>query len=106
MVKVEIDAGVCQFITTVKVEDKGGYKYKAEIETDCPHIKDLIPDVTDFDLMVELTSVYGKQIQDAVNKHLRGSCAGCVVPNGILKAAQTDAGLALPRDMKVTFIKE
>lgn len=41
-----------------------------------------------------------------VREHLKGCCAGCVVPAGIFKSMQVAAGLALPRDIGIKIGKE
>jgi hypothetical protein len=39
MVTVEINSGICGFITLVHAEDKTGYKASFRLETECPNWK-------------------------------------------------------------------
>ena len=103
MTIVRVNAGACRFKARIEVFNTGNYVFETKIETDCPYIRKLQEDLTSFNLFEEVQNVFGVQIRDLASKHILGSCVGCPVPSAILKAAQKDAGLALPRNIDIIF---
>ena len=104
---VKVNPGICGYITELKVvSTENNYNYEVTIETECPHIVDFKNDLTTFNLLDETRNVFGQKIRDISLKHIRGSCIGCLIPPGILKAAQADAGLALAANADIQFIED
>jgi hypothetical protein len=100
---VRVNAGACRFKARIEVFKTGKYVFEAKIETDCPYIQKLQEDLTSFNLLEEMSNLYGVQIRDLALKHILGSCVGCPVPSAILKAAQKDAGFALASNIDIVF---
>lgn len=103
MTIVRVNAGACRFKARIEVFNKGNYVFESKIETECPYIQKLQKDLTSFNLLEEMSNIYGVQIRDLALKHILGSCVGCPVPSAILKAAQKDADLALAHDIDIVF---
>jgi hypothetical protein len=105
MTEVEVFSGICGFKTTIRVEGQKKYKATCIIESGCPNHKKVakILDSTILDLMDELFKKGKSQVLNV--------CQGivphvsCPVPAAILKALEVGAGLALPADATITFIK-
>ncbi len=103
MTIVNVNAGACRFKARIEVFNTGEYVFEAKIETECPYIQKLQKDLTSFNLLEEMSNIFGVQIRDLALKYILGSCVGCPVPSAILKAAQKDAGLALASNISIIF---
>ncbi len=104
-VRAEIDAGICGFNTTVRAEAESMRKVRLDIESDCPQIRKAAEQLPEMDMLEELKAGLG-------HGHVYGVLSGCVrhvtcpVGSGILKAAESAAGLALPKDVSIKLTKE
>ncbi|MBU2602690.1 MAG: hypothetical protein KKA32_11090 [Actinobacteria bacterium] len=104
-VRAEIDAGICGFNTTVRAEAESMRKVKLDIESDCPQIRKAAEQLPEMDMLEELKAGLG-------HGHVYEVLSGCVrhvtcpVGSGILKAAESAAGLALPKDVSIKLTKE
>jgi hypothetical protein len=103
MTELTIDAGVCGFVTTVRAESAdGGMTVTIDFDTTCPHVAKVRAALAPIDPMVELfrkpheTAVYA-----ALSPHLPH--VACPVYAGFLKAVEAAAGMALPRNVSMTF---
>jgi hypothetical protein len=88
---------------TVEVEKKEGKIFSVRITTECEMAQELgkaIPELTMMDAF--------KRLQDNPVYKKGATClkhAACPVPAGILKALEVEAGLNLPKDAAITFVK-
>ena len=108
MINVEIQAGICGFVTMVHAEDMGDYTASFRLESDCPNWKkvDEILGGKEINVMSELfknkeSKMLNSQVLDvslATIPHV-----SCPVISGILKALEVSVGLALPKDASITF---
>jgi hypothetical protein len=110
MINVEIDGGICGFITRVHAEDKTGYKAAFRLETNCPNWQkvDAILGGKELNMMTELfkdkkTGELNSQVLDISLKTIPH--VSCPVISGVLKALEVSVGLALPKDATITFIE-
>lgn len=104
MVEVEIDSGICGFKTVVQADNKPKYKAGVFIESTCPHVTKLaekIKELGEIDVMKELFKKGESQILAASNTTLPHIT--CPVPVGILKCLEVSTGMALPKDVTITF---
>ena len=107
MTNVDIDPGICGFVTRVEatrdpVEDSTDVTL--DVESGCVPIMTMIADLgTAFD-SYELCLVRpGKgPLYEYASTHLPPHCA-CPVISGITKAVEVECGLALPKDVSITF---
>jgi len=103
-VRADIDAGICGFHTSVIAEAETMRKVKLTIETECDQITKAAEELTVMDMLEELKAGLG-------HGHVYGVLSGCVrhvtcpVGSGILKAAESAAGLALPKDVTIKMSK-
>lgn len=103
---VQINAGICGFLTTVKAESQDNQQVLLEIESSCDNIKKLaalIHEQNPVDAYLEISPAGDSIILGTAMKNQIGCCIGCVVPVGIFKAMQVAAGLALPKDIVVSM---
>lgn len=104
MTKVKINPGACGMEVTVELEQKDKKNFSVKVMSECEMAERLgkeLGELTMMDAFTRLTEnpVYTKGA--ACLKH-----AACPVPSGILKALEVEAGLAVARDVTMTFIKE
>lgn len=103
---VEIQAGVCGFITSVSAESEDQQNVNFEIKSDCEKIEALavkLNKIQPVDAFQEISPTGEGKIMAIVRESLKGCCAGCAVPAGIFKSMQVSAGLALPKDISINF---
>jgi hypothetical protein len=104
-----IKAGICGFTTMVRVAADDSYQVRYETTTDCPRITSLagaIREVGELNALVELGRRYDATVLAAARDTRHGVCVGCVVPNGLYKAMQVAADLALPADSQIAIAAE
>ncbi len=102
MTQLTVHAGVCGFVTKISASSDDQQTVRIEYETTCPHAVKARGELTSIDAYTELfrkpheTAVYA-----ALSKHLPHTA--CPLYSGFLKAIEAAAGLALPRDVSMTF---
>jgi len=103
---VEIQAGICGFVTNVSAESEDNQNVNYEIKSNCEKIVALavkLNKIQPVDAFQEISPAGEGKIIPVVRETLKGCCAGCAVPAGIFKAMQVAAGLALPKDISIAF---
>lgn len=102
MTELTIHAGVCGFVTKVRTTSDDQQTVRIDYETTCPHAEKARAELASVDAYAELfrkpheTTVYA-----ALSKTLPH--VTCPLYSGFLKAIEAAAGLALPRDVTMTF---
>ena len=102
MPELTVHAGVCGFVTKIRTSSTDQQTVTIEYETTCPHAVKARDELSSVDAFSELfkkpheTGVYA-----ALSKHLPH--VTCPLYAGFLKAVEAAAGLALPRDVSMTF---
>lgn len=104
MAEVDINGGICGFTTRVHVKKIDKDTIKVSIDTECPNIKkvahlvDTVRPIKEIFCNLHQTEVYKKLLPGMVHP-------SCLVPSGVLKGIEIEAGLALPKDcyIKVTL---
>jgi hypothetical protein len=99
--EVTIQAGICGFQTRAKSSSDDDQLVTMKIESDCEKIMQLAKTIEQKNPLDAYQEIMVSQILTAAAEHLKGCCAGCVVPSGIFKAMQVAAGLALPKDIQI-----
>lgn len=94
-----IHAGICGFTTKVRADADESYQVSLTVESDCEKVQAYGVELASkmpllaFD---ELRLGSEGAILGTARAHLRGCCAACVTCDGVFKAMQVAAGLALP----------
>lgn len=104
MTRIRINPGACGMNVIVDVMPKDNKTFTVSIVSDCKMVEKLGHELNELTMMdafrhLQVNPVYVKGA--ACLKH-----AACPVPSGILKALEVAAGLNVPRDVTMTFIKE
>ena len=102
MPELTVHAGVCGFVTRIRTSSDDQQTVAISFETTCPHAAKARGEITSVDAYTEIfrkpheTTVYA-----ALSKHLPH--VTCPLYSGFLKAIEAAAGLALERDLTMTF---
>ncbi len=103
MVEVKITSGICGFETEIGAETESKYLCNVQVKSACPHVTRMAEKIGQVDAMAELFKKGQSKIL-AAGENLPH--VTCPVPVGILKAVEAAAGLALPKDATITFLKK
>ncbi|MEL7565720.1 MAG: hypothetical protein AAGU27_12635 [Dehalobacterium sp.] len=101
--EVCIHSGICGFQTKVNAETDGEYQTKLQFVTDCPNVKKMAAALDTVNVMNELFRKGQSEIMAAAQQHLPHIT--CPVPIGALKVLEASAGMALIKDVSITFTK-
>lgn len=101
MTEVEIVSGICGFRTVVRSEAQKGYHANLQVESDCQNVKQMAENIKQVNVMTELFKKGESEVLSASRQYLPH--VTCPVAVGILKALEVSAGLALPKDVTITF---
>lgn len=99
-----MDAGICGFTAIIKAEKTGKNRVRIKVFCPCEMIKGMDRELR----QINVTSDVFLKISDSVvyqlaSKHIRHTA--CPVPAAILKAAEVEMGLALPKDVTMKIVK-
>ena len=96
MVKTTIQAGIYGFNTTVIARADYMQNVSLEVTSTCEKIRGLAADLNTVDAYQEIGDGFDGVVLKAVRNHLKGCCAGCIVPSGIFKTRRVAGAVALP----------
>lgn len=105
MTKVQINPGICGFISSVSAESENGQDVKLSIHSGCPSIKKMIEGMEESYDAYELCLT--KPGEGPLYEYARENFpvhASCPVISGILKCAEVECNLALPKDCEIKFL--
>ncbi|HUI46771.1 MAG TPA: hypothetical protein VL122_12400 [Nitrospirota bacterium] len=103
MTKVIVHSGACGFIVMIQAEKSVGGKIALRIDTDCEMVKKMLEDIAVLDRFAALTTLQNNPVYRSASKHLKH--VACTVPSGIIKAIEVEAGLNVPKDADICFVK-
>ena len=103
MTKVVINPGACGMPVIVEVEKKEGKTFSVRITTECEMVEKLGKEIPELTMMDAFRRLQDNPVYQKGATWLRH--VACPVPSGILKALEVEAGLNLPRDVSITFVK-
>jgi hypothetical protein len=103
MTTVTINAGACGFTVTIRAETSAGGKIAVSLDTDCEMVKKMLEDIAVLDRFAPLSGFLSNPVHRSASKHLRH--VACIVPAGILKAVEVEAGLNVAKDASIIFVK-
>ena len=106
MTKVHIDPGVCGLPTAVEATSDDGMEVRLKIASGCEPLRRLTESLGDtFDAYELCLAKPGDgPLYEYAREALPGHCA-CPAVAGIIKAAEAECKLALPRDAEIRFEK-
>ncbi len=104
--RTKVKAGACGSTTDIRATSEDSRYVSFAVESDCEKIKALASQLAAVDAYMEITLGFDGELLKAAKANLKGCCAGCAVPPSLFKSMQIAAGLALPRDVSISFAKE
>ncbi|MCF8034595.1 MAG: hypothetical protein K9K66_12850 [Desulfarculaceae bacterium] len=103
MTKVEINAGACGFITTVETEKKGARAVTVNISSDCEAVEKMAAELSELGCDELLRHRFAEgPLAELAARTLRHNA--CPVISGVLKAAEVELGLNVPRTASIKFV--
>lgn len=104
MTKVEINAGACGFVTTVQAAKNGAQQVELSISSGCDAVGELATElkVLGFDELLRHRFAQGP-VAALAGRTLKHSA--CPVVAGVLKAAEVELGLNVPKAAAITFVE-
>ncbi len=100
MTKLEAHPGVCGFAAQVTADMGAGGLVRVTVETECNLLQQAGCGDLTLDPMALLRPGGGPGLV------CQGGHAACLVPVAVVKAVEVEAGLALPRDARITFAQD
>ncbi len=98
MTRTRVHAGACGFVSIIEVEASDGV-FRLRIESDCEMVEALaeqIGELSSTEALRRDSEVYRKALRCL--RHI-----SCPVPLGILKCLEVEAGLNVPRPVRIEF---
>jgi hypothetical protein len=105
MATIQVNPGVCGLVTSVTVTSEDMQMATVRIESECPAVKAMEPELQDIDGYVECFSRFSdSRVYGAANAHCKH--VACPVPSAIIKGIEVACGLALPKDVGFGISKD
>src|SRR3990172_982188 len=103
--RAEVFAGVCGHSATIEVTRIDDQHVQVVIQSECDQITAMNPDLARLQWKGKGHEVFKRMADSAVyqsaTKHIRHTA--CPIPSAILKAIEVETGVALPKDVTITF---
>jgi hypothetical protein len=101
MAKVIVDPGICGFPCEVEVKRQDGMRMTVGLTSQCVQVSKLGEAIG----VLELKDIFSSPASNTVYKfsEAAGCHASCPVPLAILKCAEVEMGVALPKDVGMRF---
>ena len=103
MTKAVVNSGICGFSVIIIAEKREGKEIHISLDTECEMVKKMAEDISSLDMMAVFTGFANNPVYKSAARHLKH--AACPVPSAILKAVEIEAGLCIPKDVKMSFIR-
>ena len=102
--KVTIDPGVCGLVTQVTAESEDGMEVTLQVASACDAVKQMMAELGDtFDSFALCLAKPGTgPLYEFAAQHFPGHCS-CPTIAGIIKAAEVECKLALPKTASIRF---
>lgn len=104
MTRAVIFSGICGFSAEIVAEKAENKKINLKINSECEMVKAMAQDILTIDIIAAFMGFMNNPVYKAASRHLKH--VACPVPGGILKTLEVEAGLCLPKDVSISFIKE
>ncbi len=104
MTTVIVNSGACGYSVTIKAKKGKDGKISLSLTTDCEMVTEMLEDIAVVDRFASLTGFQNNIVYRSAAKHLKH--VACAVPSAILKAIEVEAGLNVPKDAVIRFVKE
>ena len=107
MKKVKINPGVCGLLTTVQAESEDGMEVTLKVASACESVRNMMQELGDtHDAFALCLTQPGKNSMYGYAAQHFPVHAACPAIAGIIKCAEAECGLALPRNAEIVFEEE
>ena len=103
MTSVEVDAGICGYISTIRASRTSPSTLHVDVESDCAMVMACAESLDELQIKDALNPRRDGWVHKLMFKHIRH--AGCPLPTAVAKALEVELGAALPRDAHIRFPK-
>ncbi len=101
-VELSVHSGICGFSTVIRASSEDGQTVRVTYTTTCPHAEKAHAQLQTIDAYTELfRKPHETQVYAALSPHLPHTA--CPLYSGFLKAIEAAAGLALRKDVTMTW---
>jgi hypothetical protein len=102
MVTVNVNPGVCKFEAVIDVRKIPGGEVEVNVTSQCKNVNSLCQSLSKMKVSEAVTSPN----RNVVIKHalLTLPHSACPIPCAVIKAVEAEAGLALKKDVSITFV--
>ncbi|MCX7614777.1 MAG: hypothetical protein N2Z65_03370 [Clostridiales bacterium] len=105
MTTVRVDPGICGFVAKVTAESEDQMEVKIQVASDCAAISAMMHELGEvFDAFEICLTKPGTGPMFDYAREKFPIHAACPVISGILKCVEVECGLALKRDVSVSFL--
>ena len=104
MTRVIVNSGACGFTVTITAEKGTGKEIAVYLDTACEMVQKMLADIATVDHRVTLIGFRDNPVYQSAAKHLKH--VACPAPSAILKAIETEAGMNVPKDARIEFVRE
>lgn len=104
MTRVVVNPGACGMESTIEIEKKDSRTYSVKVGSECEMVVKLGKEISELTMMDAFKRVVDNPVYRGAVKCLKH--VACPVPAAILKALEVEAGLNVPKDVSITFVKE
>ena len=104
MTRVVVNPGACGMESTIEIEKKDSMTYAVKVGSECEMVLKLGKEVSELTMMDAFKRALENPVYTKAATCLRH--VACPVPSAILKALEVEAGLNVPKDVSITFVKE
>ena len=104
MTTVIVNSGACGFSVTIKAKKGEAKNITLSLDTPCEMVQKMQTDIATVDRMVVFTGFLDNPVYRSAAKHLKH--VACPVPTAILKAIEIEAGMNVPKDVRIEISRE
>lgn len=104
MTRVTVNPGACGMESTIEVEKKDSRTYNVKVGSDCEMVVKLGKEVSELTMMDVFKRLLDNPVYTKAAMCLKH--VACPVPSAILKALEVEAGLNVPKDVSIKFVKD
>ncbi|MEJ2696059.1 MAG: hypothetical protein P8013_05375 [Candidatus Sulfobium sp.] len=104
MTRVVVNPGACGMESTIEIEKKDSKTYSVKVGSECEMVVKLGREIPELTMMDAFKRVMDNPVYTGAVKCLKH--VACPVPSAILKALEVEAGLNVPKDVSIKFVKE
>lgn len=104
MTCLEVNPGTCGLIAVIRAQSDDEGRVQIEVESECSAVKRLAGCLKVIDPCAEGGTIFESSIYKTADTCLKHP--ECIVPAAMIRAANVEAGLALPKEAWIRLIEE